>query len=330
MSSTKKKGLPGLLASAVVAAVVMLVVLAGLSAVFYPKDNREDCGAYEQRALGILGEPDDSIDVIVIGDSEAYSAFSPLQMWGAQGFTSYVCATHAQEMCYGNTILHRATQDQHPKVVVIETNTLFRRFSISAAMMRCMEDAVPILEYHDRWKSLTPDDLTLDYKTTYTDLTKGFIVRRGVEAAANVDYMDADAMGEQDSLPRIPRLNLLYLHSMLDYCREIGAEPVFVSMPSTVNWNPARHDVVQSLADETGVRYIDLNVGETRVDVDWENDTRDAGDHMNLSGAKKVSAYLGSWLAEEFDLPDHRGDEDYASWDELLEWYEGKVGPVTQ
>lgn len=322
MPTSVKRGTSGKIAWAVVVVVTMLVLLAGLSAVFLPKDNRESSGMYEDRANGILGEPSDSIDVLFLGDSEAYSAYSPLQMWGEQGFTSYVCASHAQPLYYGNTLLHRATRDQHPKVVVIETNAIFRRFSVSSALLRTMEDVLPVFEYHDRWKELTPNDFVPVYERTYTDQTKGYVVRWRIEAVG-------EGEDEDDATPKtssIPRMNELYLRAMIDYCRSIGAEPVLISTPSTVNWNDRRHDAIQAFADEVGVSYFDLNSGENAVDIDWSTDTVDRGDHLNVSGARKVSSYVAALLADSFDLPDHRGDEAYAHWDKSLEWYEGEVG----
>ena len=42
---------------------------------------------------------------------------------------------------------------------------------------------------------------------------------------------------------------------------------------------------------------------------------------MNVLGSEKVTEYLASYLAEEYDLADHREDEAYASWHELYEEY---------
>ena len=36
---------------------------------------------------------------------------------------------------------------------------------------------------------------------------------------------------------------------------------------------------------------------------------------MNVHGAQKVSAYLADYLAANYDLPDHRGDPVYGSWE---------------
>lgn len=302
---------------------VLVAALALSSAIVYPKDNTEEAGMYDAWVYGILAEPKDSIDVIYLGDSEAYSSFSPIQIYGERGFTSYTCGTSAQRMCYGYSILKRVTRSQHPRVVVIEANELFRKFSISSALLQTAEDVFPVFEYHDRWKRLVPGDLTFEYRATQLDPTKGFKIRTGVVAVENEDEMYSD----DQKVQYVSRLNRFYLDAMIDYCRSIGATPVLMSTPSTVNWNQKRHDALQRIADEMGVDYIDMNTGDTKVDIDWTTETVDAGDHVNYLGARKVSEFVGGYLKERFDLPDRRNDEAYAAWNEAsANWYKGDVG----
>ena len=301
---------------------VTISILALFSAIVYPKDNSEEAGMHDAWTFGILAEPKDSIDVIFLGDSEVYSSFSPIQIFGERGFSSYTCGTSAQRMCYGYSILRRVTRDQSPRIVVIETNALFRKFSISSALLQTAEDAFPVFEYHDRWKRLTPEDFTFEYRTATNDPYKGFKIRIGAVAADEVDDMYANDEEVED----IPRLNRGDLSALIEYCRSIGATPVLMSTPSTVNWNPRRHNALKQLSDELGVDYVDMNEGDTKVDIDWNAETIDGGDHVNYLGARKVSEFVGGYLAEHYELPDHRGDEAYAGWDSLAaDWHKGDV-----
>lgn len=319
MKRTEKKNTIRALLGTLLASATILVALMALSALFYPKDNRLEYGIHDQEANGVLGEPENTLDVLFLGDSECYCSFSPLQMFGDYGFTSYNLGTHTQRLCYGNSLLHRATQNQRPRVVVIETNTLFRKFSISSTMFQMIQDKLPVFEYHNRWKSLLPEDFAQEPTQTYSNGLKGYIARFNVNAADDAGYMQEDEEEEEERLERIPRLNKRYLQYMVDYCHSIGAEPILVSTPSTVNWNATRHKAVEKFAAEVGVTYIDLNEGESKLDIDWAEDTCDNGDHMNVFGARKVSNYIGSYLSENYDLPDHREDEAYAGWGEWPE-----------
>ncbi len=50
-----------------------------------PKTNKD---LRDSSANGILAEPAGTIDVIIVGDSEAYCTFIPLEMWNDYGITS--------------------------------------------------------------------------------------------------------------------------------------------------------------------------------------------------------------------------------------------------
>ena len=60
------------------------------------------------------------------------------------------------------------------------------------------------------------------------------------------------------------------------------------------------------------------------MDIDWAHDTADFGDHMNFAGAQKVSSYIADYLADTYDLPDHREDAAYSDWNDVVEWYQDR------
>ena len=112
--------------------------------------------------------------------------------------------------------------------------------------------------------------------------------------------------------------NLRHLRNILALCRENDAELVLFSTPSTMNWNYPRHNAAVALAEELGVDYIDMNLMPEEVPIDWQTDTMDEGNHMNYSGAAKVSEYLGKYLARRELFPDKRSLPEYAAWNEAV------------
>ena len=101
-----------------------LLFLAG--PVMTPKNNDPAGGIHLQEARGILGEPENSIDVIFVGDSESYTSFCPKIAEKKYGFTSYVCGSAGQRLFESYELLQEALERQAPKAVVIETNCIFR------------------------------------------------------------------------------------------------------------------------------------------------------------------------------------------------------------
>lgn len=301
--------------------VISLLLLLGLSPLFQPKDTSKEAGMIDASANAIMAEPAGTIDVLFIGDSEAYSSISPLQLWGEHGITSYVCSSAGTRLPYANQLLRRATQNQQPRVVVIETNMCFTLFSIDDLVTKELEGLLPIVRFHDRWKSFTSENPFGASAYTWTDDLKGFRI--------NATVCNKPGPGSVRD-PRVRSLQvtsrgMLYLSQMVDYCRSIGATPVLMSTPTSLNWNPERQASIQAAADELGVEFIDLNTEPYKVDINWDEDTLDGGDHLNLSGAQKATARIGEWLSSTFELEDHRGDASYQRWQTLYESYQAKL-----
>ena len=73
------------------------------------------------------------------------------------------------------------------------------------------------------------------------------------------------------------------------------------------------------LAEELGVPFVNMqHIGV----IDNQTDCFDWQGHLNPTGAEKVTAYLGEWLAKNYALEDHRGKAEYAYWDENLKKFE--------
>ena len=288
---------------------LLAALLLGTSRIFAPKDNKSEFGMNMVFANGILGERENSIDVLIVGDSESYSSFSPMHMWNAHGFTSYVCGTAAQPLYDSYRFIGQAFQRQSPSVVVLETNAIFRAKNAGSYLSSMMKSSFSLFEYHNRWKSLKLTDLSSPVEYTWTDDCKGYIHSDEVKPANTKGYM-----APTDRVEKIPDLNLLCLQQIMKLCADNGAELILVSTPSPVNWNYARHNAIQAFAEEHTLTYLDMNLPHETLNIDWSRDTRDMGDHLNFSGARKVSEFFGTYLKEHFSLPDHRGEKDYGSW----------------
>ncbi|MBO4694556.1 MAG: hypothetical protein J5656_01335 [Clostridia bacterium] len=64
-----------------------------------------------------------------------------------------------------------------------------------------------------------------------------------------------------------------------------------------------------------------MNLIWDEVGIDWNVDSRDGGDYMNVSGADKTCSYLGQYLANTGLFTDKRTDTQYSKWNENLEKY---------
>lgn len=297
--------------------VIFFLLAAYFSRLMVPKDNMEQYGMQNVSANGILAEKPDSIDVLFLGDSLVYSSISPMKMYENQGFTSYLCSTPAQPLYYTKNLLERTLKTQSPKVVLLEADAIFRDFDLSAPFVQEIQDLFPLFEYHDRWKNLQLEDWLGNVRYTYNNSLKGSRLEKDVQPIKNIkNYMD-----NPKKIEEIPWINYWILDSIVNSCKEKNCELVFFSTPSYTNWNWKRHDSVQKYCDEKSIPYIDLNTDAYPITIDWTKDTRDKGDHLNYSGALKVTSFMEKYLKQNYELPDHRSDPSYHLWNEAIVSY---------
>lgn len=292
---------------------ILALVMYALSPIVQPKTNLKEDGMTYASAYGILGEPENTIDVLFVGDSESYCAFNPQQIWKEYGITSYVCGTPAQILPYTNELLSQVLEKQSPKAVVLETNAIFRKSTKESVIFNKIEQQFPIFRYHDRWKSLSVDDWKLEYDYSYTNNKKGYVSKKEIVPAETAEYMVYTAEKK-----KIPTNNTAYIDKMKTFCENKGAELILVSTPSTKNWDYKKHNAVEAYAKEKKLTYIDLNLLQDEVAIDWQKDTRDAGDHLNSNGAEKVSHYMGEYFNKTGEFQDKRNNANYSEWNDLI------------
>lgn len=123
----------------------------------------------------------------------------------------------------------------------------------------------------------------------------------------------------------IPVTAKTHLERIIRMCEESGAELVLLATPSPCNYSFAKHKALFDCAEEKSLAWLDMNLLLKEIGIDWYTDSLDRGDHLNLSGAEKVTTYLGEYLTDNYELPDHREDPAYASWSEESDRYEEKA-----
>lgn len=291
----------------------LVIIMIVASIIFSPKREAYNVIAVEEKQRSLNEEPENTLDIIFMGDSESYSGFSPLQIWAEYGHTSYVCGTTAQRLCDTYALLQHTFEKQTPKLIVLETNCLFREAGITKKTddksLTLAAECFPIFQYHSRWKTYIPTSLSAKKQVLKERKMKGFRLRKSVTPyTGTLPYMK-----ESNDIKEVEELAQEYLQKIHTLCEKNNAELILVSVPSAKNWNYEKHNGVQKLADENGLKYLDLNLVE-EIEIDWQTDTKDGGDHLNFNGAKKVTKYIGKYFSEQFRLTDHRTDKKYQKW----------------
>lgn len=297
---------------------ILALLLALLSLVFFPKGNRLEDGIQEPELYGFLGERSNSLDVVVLGDSIPLSSMIPPRLWRDFGYTSYVCASTAQKLCQSERLLTSFLGSQQPKFVLLETDQLYLEMSALDVLQCNMEGLLPVLRYHDNWKFVRPAQMLRTPDYTCRNPLKGYHLRKTVDALEPETYMLPTE--EREPFSSAAEAGVRRIKAL---CDRAGAKLVLYTAPNAATWNTPRHNAVQALADSLEVPYLDGNLEVT--DIVWQSDTLDQGEHLNLLGAEKVTAWLGTYFTSTGLLEDKRGYPAYALWEEDLAEFERRV-----
>lgn len=303
-------------------ALTFVLIITGLGYLFVPKyaNDIDSNLATEKVSKGIFNEEKNTVDFLVIGDSESYTTVSPMEIfnkYGYAGFVSGVPGMRIQDIYYNLEDIYKV---QQPKVVLLECNAVFRYHSGDMKQMQLtaegwLKRVFPIFENHNRWKNMIQNAVS-DEKcyVDRKDPLKGFDYRTRVKP-----YKGKQWMHNTKESKTMHKINKTYLEKITNLCKEKGSQLVLYNAPAPKNWTYEKHNAMEKYAEKNGLTYIDMNLKVDEIGIDWSKDSWDNGDHLNFSGCKKTTAYIGDWLNSNCSLEDRRGDNLYDSWND--NWY---------
>lgn len=298
-----------------------LVLLELVTYSLLPLESVRKFGKFKTSSYDILNERLDTIDVVFMGDSLIYSSISPLEIWNKYGYTSYDYATPAQLIVDTLANMEVVIESQSPKIIFMEANVLFRNplnapnYSKFKYQKR-LNQAAPIVNYHNNWKIKLFK--FVDKKTDYSSVNnfKGFRYITKVKSAKLTDYMKVT-----NEVKDLPFNNLDNFKKIVELCEKNNVKLILISTPNKNSWNYSKYLGTKKLAEKYSLEYIDLNLGNP-LNIDWTTETKDKGSHVNYSGARKVTEFIGEYLYNSGLLIDHRSDIEYEEWNMTYKRYE--------
>ena len=171
-------------------------------------------------------------------------------------------------------------------------------------VMNYLTDTLPVFANHASWKKAARKLLPKS-RDERRRKQKGFIVRKNV-----IPYKGGKYMKKTKKKKTVKKDISSYLEQIITLCEENQAELLLVSTPSPKNWNYKKHNGVKEWADSHSIDYIDLNL-DKGIKINWNKDTKDGGDHLNLNGAKKVTSFMGEYFRANYPLEDRRSKSDH-------------------
>lgn len=319
--------------------IILLVVSFNL--IMMPKYINENI---EGRIIPEMYDEEVSPDMLIIGSSVAHRGISPITLYQAYGITSYIAATTSQTAWQSVTALEEFLRLYNPSMVVLDIGFFNQGDAYSEepsnrkmfdymrpsmikyeGIKECISEiesgwsyVFPVLRYHDRYKDLGIDDFKYAfYKPTVTH--NGYIM--DIKQLAPVEERVSMDMANELSLDARSRGCLM---EILDICRNRNIELLLIKTPSyNAKWNYIFENEINDFAMQEGIRYINFDMYENEIAIDWNTDTPDEGGHLNLYGSEKFSYYLGGLISENYTLPDRREDNEFNSiWNNKVDKYD--------
>ena len=266
-------------------------------------------------------------DVVFIGDCEVYENISPITLWENYGFTSYIRGSAQQLIWQSYYLMKETLRYEKPKVMVFNVLSMkydtpqseaYNRMTLDGMKMskdklgavkasmteeeHLIEYIFPLLRYHSRWSELKGEDFKYMFKKEKIS-HNGYYMR--------VDTLPAKTFPQPRKLAsyEFSDITYHYLDLMVKLCRENGVELMLMKAPSLYpHWYDEWDQQMVEYAKEHNLKYINFIELIDEMGIDFDTDTHDAGLHLNLAGAEKLSMHLGEILKSNYNLVDRRAD----------------------
>lgn len=307
----------------------------------------------KKRWDSFYGLPKNSLDILVLGNSHAYSTYDPDILDVICGTNSFVLASNSQKIEQTFYNLKESLRYQNPKVVVIQASVLTgdswktmpgdnRVYSnldgmhLSFSKVGAIIHQRPINEFisgvfsifrnHYEWKNgdMISNNLS-HFETSSAEDFRGFSPRASImtqkvakqyEEAEKEDFHEFEvSQSDKDYLSRIKELSERH-----DF------EVVYVMSPKysdiiNVHYSK-KHEIIRREILKQGSVFIDYNILGKQIELSersFENGFI-GYQHTSHYGANQVSFHLASYLKERFSADfNEKGSQNTALWQVRME-----------
>lgn len=289
--------------------------------------------------FGEFYEEQENYDVLFIGQSHVLNGIFPMELWNDYGMVSYNLAGHGNRPATTYWVMKNALQYTTPKLIVFDCGMIGQDEKIGEIeQLHISTDSIPysklkvemirdLIEdeskrteflwdystYHNRWNEIGENDFEPAYS-----------VEKGAESRIDVAVPEETVYFEETLQYEEEPLGMEYTRRIIEDCQEAGIEVLltYLPFPDKSGWQIEANTVWQ-LAEEYGVNYLDYNTLWAQVNP--YTDFYDANSHMNPSGARKVTNYIGQYIMTNYPIEDQRENEAYSHWhDDYMEYTEFK------
>lgn len=316
--------------------IVILVFIAIMFAMDKVLMLKSEDGIEQMRSF--YKQNENSIDVLFIGSSKVYCQIDTGILWDNHGIASFDLGGAEAPSWVLYYYLKEALKTQKPKVIMFETTIAGYRqdvleepevwaitnnygFKVNENRLKQLKDnstkqnfyklLLPLGSIHSNYNKITKDDF-IDSNNS--------INYKGFDSRETVVPMETPDMSSVTECEPVNEKHIIYIDKMIELCKENDIPFIVMVSPYGVTEEEQRYfNYIFNHCEEMNVPYIDFNKMYDELELDFSMDMAERV-HLNLSGSRKWTEYLGKYLKDNFELEDHRGDVKYISWDQDALW----------
>lgn len=320
--------------ASVVAFVVILTLV--LNRVYEIVSWKDTYGNYMSSVKELYSTPDDTIDLVFVGSSHMYGGIDPNYFWTEYGIPAFDMCCSGQDKNSAVHQLKELLKTQSPRLVVVEAYAfLYDKQEDVGNVYRNMLSLDFSRNANELIKDYVEEDEREDFylrwpivHTRYAELGKydfeqyePSIYGRGFNYNFKINPigLDWESINTTD-LVEIGDTNKAWIDELKQMSLEENFDLIFVEVTSDVSHDEqAILNGCEQYLSENGIPYIDLNKMAYQIGISEANDFVDFN-HLNYTGAQKATAYLSTYLLENYDFEPHDFEEEYELWDMNAEY----------
>ena len=283
------------------------------------------------------------VDILCVGSSHVDTGLNPIQMYRDYGYATYIlgCGAMSPWQCYYN--IKHACEKQHPSLIICDAymmgisqdyrdyfdsntveNTLNMPFSPDKISTVLRSNADRKLDVILRFPYIHNDydefyGFTASKFIGVDNNSLGYSLDQNVEAYTGEPY---DVITNE--IEPLSDQNELYLKKIIEFCKYNGMDLILVNSPSLIVNEESQkyYNYIAMIASDNDVMFIDGNLYQDEIGIDWCTDTGDGGHHLNHDGVTKFTKFMAMIIHDNYDIPDRRDRIDYENFKKGIMWLE--------
>ena len=324
----------------IISSMIFLVILA-LLFVYITNVFRPSEGYNRSHIWGM--ESQENLDAVYIGGSACFVYWQPLRAWNDCGFTSYNYAVDGLDATSIEYMIKNVEKRMQPELYIIDV----RPFQLwteegNIGPLRSVADNWSVLSYNrfnlisNFFNKHVVNDSPISY---FLDITNYHSNQKVLESSNSWNYASEyepnynqgwewidryqylEAPQEFETLDKTEMLesNKKTLIELCEYGKKHKLNLLFVVCPYYIEReHQEAYNSIEDIVSSYDYNFLNANQYYDEIGIDFSKDFYNRR-HVNCFGAEKYTVFLEKYIIENYEMLDHRDDDDYALWNKQYE-----------